>query len=76
MEPEARGNLFDEFSEAEVLDDDGIDARFVEEAELGFGSRQFGGEDEGVESDVTLHAVGVEEGHEGGEVVGGEVVSA
>ena len=76
METEAGGDFFDEFGEAEVLDDDGIDAAVLEVEELGFGVREFGGEDEGVEGDVTFDAMGVEEGHEAGEVFLGEVVGA
>ncbi len=74
VQPKARGDSFDEFSQAKVLNDDGIDARFLKEAELGFCGGEFGGEDEGVEGDVAFHAVRVEEGHQGGEVVGGKVV--
>ncbi len=43
---------------------------------MGFGVGEFGGEDEGVEGDVTFDAVGVEEGHQAGEVFFGEVVGA
>jgi CHAT domain-containing protein len=35
---------------------------------LGFGVGEFGGEDEGVEGDVAFDAVGVEEGHQAGQV--------
>jgi hypothetical protein len=76
VEAEAGGDAFDKFGEAEVLDDDGVDAGVFEVAELGFGVGEFGGEDEGVEGDVTFDAVGVEEGHQAGEVFFGEVVGA
>ena len=76
VEAEAGGDLFDEFGEAEVLDDDGVDAGVFEVAELGFGVGEFGGEDEGVEGDVAFDAVGVEEGHQAGEIFFGEVVGA
>jgi hypothetical protein len=76
VEAEAGGDAFDEFGEAEVLDDDGVDAGVFEVAELGFSVGEFGGEDEGVEGDVTFDAVGVEEGHQAGEIFFGEVVGA
>ena len=37
MKPQARGEAFDHAGQAEVLDDDGVDARRFERAELAFG---------------------------------------
>ena len=76
VQAEAGRDLFDEFGEAEVLDDDGIHAAVLEKEQLGFSIGEFGGEDEGIEGDVAFDAVGVEKGHEAWEVVLREVVRA
>lgn len=76
VEAEARGGFFYQLSKAKVLDDDGVNAGVFEVAELGFGVGEFGGEDEGVEGDVTFDAVRVEECHQAGQVFFGEVIGA
>lgn len=64
------------FGEAEVLNDGGVDAGVLRVLELAGGGIEFAGEDEGVHGEEALHAVAVEEFHEFGEVLFGEVVGA
>ena len=70
------GDFSGHFGKAEVLDDEGVDSGAGDEPELAFGGFEFAGEDEGVHRDEAFDAVLVEEVHQLGEVVFGEVVGA
>ena len=76
VEFDVRGDLAGHFREAEVLNDEGIDASLGDEAELALGGLELAGENQGVHRDEALHAVFVEEGHQLGQVGFGEVVGA
>jgi hypothetical protein len=55
----------DQAADADILDNGGVDARCDDAAEVVGGVREFGGENQGVERDVSPDAAPVEEGHQG-----------
>ena len=62
--------------EADILDDERIDAHAIEQAQVVRGVIQLGGEDEGVERDERAHAVAVAEGDDLGQLGLAEVIRA
>ena len=76
VEFEVRGDGAGEEGEADVLDDDGVDAGGFEETELVGGGGEFAGEDERVHGHEAADPAVVEELHDGGEIGFGEVVGA
>jgi hypothetical protein len=73
---EAGAHPGDEASEAEVLNDDGINAGFDDSADEKDGFGEFIGEDEGVEGDVAANVVAVEIRDGFGKLFEGEISSA
>ena len=85
VDVEGGGERVDEFGDAEVLDDDGIDARGGDGFDVFDRGFEFVGEDEGVESEEAFDVVGVEVIHDpgkfferevGGAVAGVELIEA
>ena len=70
------GEVDRHFGESDILNDEGVDAAFLREAELVGGGFELTGEDEGVHGEEAFDPMLVEEGHELGEILVGEVVGA
>ena len=76
MNPQFRHDLACEPHQADVLHNQGIDARVIQETQLRGCGIEFIGEDERVERDVGLHAVAVAELDHARQFLIGEVVRA
>lgn len=73
-------DLWDDFTchfrESEILDNEGIDTGFADQAKLFFCGFDLVGEDQGVHGDETFDSVFVKISHELGEIGFGKIVGA